>query len=913
MQLPVRLPAFALAKIQPPRPRTGLVERPALEQALDDALQQHRLTLLVAPAGYGKTAALTRQIRRLPAGCALAWVSADEDDQLQRFLACLTTALEPHDLPWRVSPEALATLAQAEHGLRDVAAELVNALASAEVQRGLIVLDDMHRITDPQVFQLLQSLLDRLPEPWSMVIATRVEPPLTLARWRASGELAEFRQLELRFSEQEVDALLASAGCMHGPAAARELLRRTDGWAAGLRLTLTARPGGAPHGPGAPTQRHLFDYLASEVLDDMPADLRWFLLRCSVLSELTAARCEHVARIPGSARLLEEVERRGLFVATLDADELTLRLHDLFRDFLEDRLQRDHPGELPYLLRRAADGETDLMRAVGYLARAGAWDEAARVLIERGGALLATGGGPALEQMLDLLPREQFDRRPDLDLLRGCAMFPRFDFDAMVAAMERAAAGYARDGREQDAALARAYACVGMSNTGRLAEAVEELARLRRLTLPPEMRAFVRFGSAWGAYAQKRPEAVAPLVDEMIAALEQVHDPHAWDRCFFTSILTGLPGMRPLLERFAAGALRVAGDTPTQLRAGALHARAWLAFSEGRVDEAAQWLARADEDVRWLGRPRSLMTENWMTHTLVDAVRGDRDASYAAAQENKRDLEEHSMQSNRLTHEYEELFTHIRASWLLGDGVALRALDAALARCANPYEWAAGGDDRRFSRALVALVDARLGEARELLRPLAADVETSCFFPAQQARVLLADVELRLSAADAAAALLRPWLDAVHAGGDVGGALLAGLPVLERLAGADWGERLSAADVRMLQRLARTVRGAHVGQRVEAPVGVAVVSFQQAAVPSRQAVEASRENDAAPRGNGRMAALSEREREVLERMAAGDSNKLIARAFDLSPHTVKRHVANILDKLGVSTRGQAAACWRDAG
>ena len=136
----------------------------------------------MAPAGYGKTAALSRQIRRLPAGCALAWVSADEDDQLQRFLACLTTALEPHDLPWRVAPDALGTLAQAERGLRDVASEIVNALASAEVEHGVVVVDDVHRIADPRVFELLQAVLDRLPDRWSMAIASRVEPPLSLAR-----------------------------------------------------------------------------------------------------------------------------------------------------------------------------------------------------------------------------------------------------------------------------------------------------------------------------------------------------------------------------------------------------------------------------------------------------------------------------------------------------------------------------------------------------------------------------------------------------------------------------------------------------------------------------------------------------------------------------------------------------------
>lgn len=96
-------PDFALAKIQPPRPRIGLIERPALEAALGRELLQHRLVLLVAPAGYGKTAAVTRQIRQLPEGSALALVCADEEDHLPRFLACLCTALEPYDLPWRMA------------------------------------------------------------------------------------------------------------------------------------------------------------------------------------------------------------------------------------------------------------------------------------------------------------------------------------------------------------------------------------------------------------------------------------------------------------------------------------------------------------------------------------------------------------------------------------------------------------------------------------------------------------------------------------------------------------------------------------------------------------------------------------------------------------------------------------------
>ncbi|MBN8488527.1 MAG: AAA family ATPase [Burkholderiales bacterium] len=877
------MPVIALAKIQAPRPRAGLIERPALEQALLQALGRHRLTLLVAPAGYGKTAALTRLVQALGPQWALAWISAD-DDQVQRFLACLTTALDPYDLPWRVAPEALATLAATDDGLRSAAAEIANALASAEIEQGLIVLDDAHRITDPQVFDLLQMVLDRLPAHWSLVIASRIEPPLSLARWRGLGELAEFRLNELRFTEPEARALLALEGPTPEPAQVSALVERTDGWAAGLRLVATARPRQGGNSLGALTQRHLFDYLASEVLEDMPRELRSFLLRSSILPELSATRCAHVCQLPRSAELLEEVERRGLFAAPLEAPELTLRLHDLFREFLEHCLLREHPDEVPRLLRRAADDEPDLSRAIGYLARAGDWDEAAHVLAMRGPALLPMGGGPVLERLLALFPQAAWERHADLYFLRGLCSFPRLDFDRMADAMQQAATGFRREDRTEATAMALALAYLAMSCTARLDDAARGLEALRAQPLSGEVRTAVGFSSAWVAYAQGRTELLAPLVAEMLSALERSGDPQHWERCFFLCLFAGMPGMRPLLERFAQGASRLISEQPTQLRAGVAHIRCWLAFSDGRIAEAVQWLAQADADVHWLGQPRILMTESWMTHTLIDAVRGDADASRCAAEANKCDIEQHSPLSNRLTHEYEELFTYARSCWMLGDGVRLRAVVTQLAHTGNPHEWAAAPDQRRFGRALVALFEDRLSEARELLQPLACEHDRYCFFPAAQARVLLAYAELRLGLEAEAAATIQPWLAQVLKGAERGGALLAGQHVLQRLAGAQWKGRLPVAQVALLQELADQVR---------------VASHCASAEPDGTPLD--RTPNTAPAAG----LLTDREREVLEHLVRGDSNKLIARALDLSPHTVKRHVANILGKLGVDTRGQA--------
>ena len=883
MLLQETAPAFALAKIQPPRSRTALVERQALERALGLALQQHKLTLLLAPAGYGKTAALTRQIRQLPEGCALAWISADEDDPLQRFLACLTAALEPFDLPWRVAPEALATLAQAERGLSDVAGELVNALAAAEAPRGLIVVDDLHRINDPQVFDLLQRMLERWPERWGLVLASRTEPPLPLARLRAAGELAEFGQRQLRFSPAEVDALLALSGQPSEPARTRSLLQRTHGWAAGLRLSLAAGTAPAPRGGASATQRHLFDYLASEVLQDMPAALQGFLLRCSVLPELSAERCARLTGDAQAGRLLDEVERRGLFVSVLDTEPLTLRLHDLFRDFLEDRLLRQHPDELPALLKRAAEHEDDLARAFGFLARAGAWDEAVQALTRRGPELLSLGGGPGLEQMLLQLPSAQFECQPDLHLLRGLLAFSRYYWDTLHEASQQAAEGYARAGRTRDEAVARAYACAGMHHMGLKQEASAQLQALRMLPLDDAARAVIFYISAWDAFAGERSEEVVAMVAQMLDCLERIPDMRLWLQCANLSLLVGLPGMAPLLDSFALGVARIAGQAPSQLRAAMWHVRAGQAIGTGRLDEAWEHLQRADEDCHWLGKPRLLMTDNGLMHVLLHALRGEAEACFRHGQQVHQDMMQNGAPSHRRVHLSDMLAARARAAWLLGDAAAQRRVDDMMHEVAHPWEWASAERCRAWSRAFVALHDGRLDDARRLLEPMAHDIERYRYYAGAQARIMLADIHLRQGDLDTAAALLRPWLEQAACGGDVGGALFAGADVLQRLADARWGERLRPAQCQQLRSL-RALLG---------------VAEPEPVVPVAAPAE--------------LAALSERELEVLERLAAGDSNKLIARALRLSPHTVKRHVANILDKLGVGTRGQAAARWREPG
>jgi LuxR family transcriptional regulator, maltose regulon positive regulatory protein len=917
-------PTFARAKIQPPRQRFDLVERPALEDALCRAFLQHRLTLLIAPAGFGKTAVLSRAARTLPEGSPLVWLSVDEDDQLQRFLACLTMALTPYGLTWRVAPEALGTLALADRGLLAVADELVNALTMPEIPRGLIVIDDAHRIADPSVFDMLQALIDHLPEQWSLAIASRTEPPMTIARWRARGELAEFRTADLRFTADDTVRLLEGRGTEATSVVVQDLLDRTEGWPAGLRLILSAKPGLAENRTRTATRRHLFDYFASEVLDDMPENLRRFLLLCSVLPELTAERCARVSQMDHARRLLEEVERRGLFVSILDAPEFTLRLHDLFRDFLESRLESDSPDELKSVLQRAADGEPDWVRKVGYLTRAGAWDHACHELERAGPDLIARGGGPALEQMLSQFPPSEHSERPGLQLLAGLAAFQRFDFDVQVSAMRLAAEGYLAQGQIQTYALASAFACNGMLNTGQVEAAVLQLSRLREMELGDAARSFVCFSSAWGAYAQGQIQEVSGHIAHMLEALERTDDARLWDRCFYVSILVGLPRMRPLLERFATGALRMTDKSPTQLRAAVSHIRAWLALSQGDANEAAFHLGRADEDCRWLGHPPILQTENWLAHTLIDAVRGDKRNSYIAASANRAHMHSSAFLSNRQTHEYEEIFAHIRAAWLLQDVTKLRELEAELVEVTHPYEWQVAATDRLYARALLAMADRRFSDAVELLRSLAQSDEYGCFFPGSQARLLLASAELQLDRYEDAASALSAWCNGVRTTADVGGAMLAGSGVLMHLAQGCWDHRLAEGDKLVIEELARSHPAGSVsgGERSEAGNQLHAKNQTAAGVAQSESARLSRlikqpifarapTSKVDPIAKQSLSILTSREREVLARIAAGDSNKIIARNFDLSLHTVKRHVVNILDKLGVGSRGKAAALWRN--
>lgn len=866
---------FARTKIQPPRPRGRLLlARPRVDAPLREALLAQRLVLVSAPAGYGKSALLARQLQDWPAGVALAWVSADAGDDLPRLLECLVAALEPYDLPWRSAPEALMAGAGDAAGRTRFTVELLNALEAAEVTHGVIVLDDLHRIDDPEVHQFLHALIDRLGPRWTVALLTRHDPPLALARWRAAGELAEFRQETLRWTRDELAAWLGAAGA--APDRLDTLLARTEGWAAGVQLALRAGGAGA-----IGSERAFTDFLSSEVIDTLDAELRDFLLQACVLPELTAARAAAVTGRADAARLLERVEQLGLFVTALDAHEPTLKLHDLFRAALEQRLRRERADALPPLLRRAAAGESDPVRRITLLLRAGEAAGAAQVLLETTPAWITAGALPTVRTLLaqfDPAVREQLAAWHLSHCLLGWA---QGDFPAMDRSARAAQALGEAQGDAEVAALGLGYRAIALNFLSR--RGLRELGVEQLQARAPAPHVVTGVALAWADIDDGQFEQARRRYAGTLEHLERSDAPHLWYQGNLGTVGVHIPGMGPLVERWIAGALRVSGEQPLTLKAMALVMRGWhRLLVAGDIAGARDALAAAHAELRWLAEPTGVNALATVLHLQIEAAAGDADATRRAMRQL---LDGPSTgQGHRAR--------WIVANFIAGCAAAVGDADALREQLAVFEATPEGGALPGLHRIVIDLAAGHLAWQRGDPEAAIACWQRAVADPTGLVRTRL-DAPTRLFLA---AALVRagrpqdaaPVLAGLHARSLQGatGSMLFARPVAPVLAAQDWSALLDTADRSELDAWQRRLQATG------------------AAAPPAPAAPAAR-------AGASLKGLSSRELEVLERIAAGDSNKLIARAFDLSPHTVKRHVANVLDKLALGSRGQAAAWYRE--
>ncbi|MPV37664.1 LuxR C-terminal-related transcriptional regulator [Georgenia subflava] len=344
-------------KVRIPRRRTGTVDRTRLLDVLS-GLPDARLTLLSAQAGFGKTTLLTEWLATDPvAGRCVAWVSLDTRDNdpavFWRYVVAAVHAAAPD-----AGARAQALLQSRRTTTERVLATLVNDVG-ARADDLTLVLDDYHVIDSPEVRDGVAFLLENQPPTLHVVIASRADPALPLARWRARGDLVEVRADDLRFTTAETASYLTGVmGLTLTPDQIASLDERTEGWIAALQLAaLSIRGRGDVAGfvaEFAGDDRHVVDYLAEEVLQGQPVDVRDFLLQTSVLTQMSGSLCDAVTEGHGSAGLLETLDRRNLFVVPLDDRRRWYRYHHLFADVLRARLVGERPAEAVAALHRRA-------------------------------------------------------------------------------------------------------------------------------------------------------------------------------------------------------------------------------------------------------------------------------------------------------------------------------------------------------------------------------------------------------------------------------------------------------------------------------------------------------------------------------------------------------------------------------
>ncbi|HRQ41320.1 MAG TPA: LuxR C-terminal-related transcriptional regulator [Chloroflexota bacterium] len=411
------------------------ISRPQLLAQLEQIVHLP-LTLLSAPAGYGKTTLLSAWIDQAAVPCA--WLSLDEgDDELSTFLGYLVTAVRS------IFPQFGEQLLAFTQAATLPPLPVINQLLVNEIdqlaQDFVVVLDDYHALTTPEIHQVLDDLLHFPPRPLHLVMLTRHDPPLPIARLRAQHQITEIRAKDLRFSRAEVASFAGRALATAPDEETVSILTdKTEGWPVGLRLaTIAIRQWGITESQPAILQvenQYVVEYLVNEVLARQPTAVRDFLLKTSILDRfcppLAAATIgKELSTLPG----IEHLEREGLFIESLDGQNQWFRYHQLFRRLLQQRLEETvsaaevaalHAGAGDWL---AAHGYIE--DALDHLLLGGDVPGAIKILVKHGHTLLNEERWLLMESYLHKFPEPVLHEEPLLLALWGWLNVARWRLD----------------------------------------------------------------------------------------------------------------------------------------------------------------------------------------------------------------------------------------------------------------------------------------------------------------------------------------------------------------------------------------------------------------------------------------------------------------------------------------------------
>jgi LuxR family maltose regulon positive regulatory protein len=849
-----------------------------------------KLTLLSAPAGFGKTTLVTAWLRQ--AKWPLTWFSLDVgDNDPMRFLAHLLVALQRIDP--NIGQAAQATVQGPEQPpLELLLTGLLNDIA-ATPKPFILVLDNYHVIESVPIHQSLSFLLTHLPQEMHLVLATRADPPLPIARLRGQGQLTELNAADLRFSTEEVEGFLKDV--MELPLSAEDvaaLERRTEGWAVGLQLAALSLQGSEDISgfinAFTGSHRYILDYLTEEVLNRQPEDTQAFLLQTAILDRLTAPLCDAVTGRSDSQRLLEALEAANLFTNNLDEERRWYRYHQLFSDLLRGLLQRQTPQLVPELHRRAGEWYEQngfMPEAVSHTIAAGEIERAADLVEQTAWPMLTRGESAMLLGWLGALPGQLLRSRPRLGVFYAWALA----FAGQLDAVETRLADVEIEKVPGEVAAVRAYvAGVRGDVSGTI-----RLARLASEYLPEEdliLRAIVALDLGIAYWSGGEPMAASRALTEAVRLSREAGQTFLALKA--TASLGHVQEMRGLLRqalethRHALQLGSRQGQRPIPFAGMACVGIATVLYEWNDLDGA---LRHATEGVELseLGGRVSYVLAGRTVQASVYLARGHMDQASSVLLQAERLAQRHGHAyvmahiaelRVRLWLEQGNLAAALQWSQeydgsVMDEGFAPLALEMqqiALARVLVAQRAASGPDES--GRAAAFLLTDEVQDAPSLLAGLLDSAQTS-------GRMQSAIKLLALQAV------------AFQAQGDVDQAV----SVVERALLLAEPEGYVRTFVDEGEPMARLLRIAAARAIAPGYVASLLAALGEASVSGPTAAQLLAEP------------LTERELEVLHLVAAGLSNQEIAQELVIALSTVKSHINHIYGKLGAKSRVQAVS------
>jgi len=881
-------------KLYVPPVRRGLVSRPRLIERLNAGLGRdrgfaRRLTLISAPAGFGKTTLVAEWLQHIKkadnAGWAVTWLSLDEGDgDPARFFAYLIAALQRVDPAIGRTAEAMLQSPQPSPP-ESLLTALINDVAAAP-RPFILVLDDYHLITVLSIHQQLAFLLEHQPPHMHLVIATREDPPLPLSRLRARGQMVDVRQADLRFTEQEAADFLQRAGHLQlSPADVLTLHRRTEGWIAGLQLAALSLQGSDDVSQlvrsFSGSHRYILDYLIEEVFRQQPPDVQDFLLKTSILDRFTAPLCDVVCAVgtdvaarSDSRDILLALEQGNLFVIPLDESRRWYRYHRLFVDLLRQQLRtagmQDLVSELHRRASRWYEAEGFPADAVHHALAASDWGRAAALILDVEEAMLKRGEVTTLFGWFRSLPDEEIRVRPQLCLSYSWALILTGQLEAAESYLGQAEEA-ARDAPALlgDIASAQAFIARARGDDRRTIELSQQaLSLLPRDNLAGRSVVAVNLGIAhWSS--SHLVEAERALTEASRAAQQSGNHYARLIALGFLGVVYAAQGRLRQAARLIRETIQSGGQSPATALA---HNQLSALLYEWNDLEAAADHSQLGIELGRRGGNVEVQLGGYRTLARLKQAQGDAAAALEVLQE-----------AHQLARESD----------------------------VPPLE----RDRNAACHVRIALAQGDLAAATRWAEHVTHDADASPFYPLlglTQARLLLAQDKKT-----EAAGQLAVWYEtAARAGWQFG---LVEVRVLQALAASTsdealifLAEALALADPEGFVRtfvdkgepMAALLREA--AARGIAPVYVAklLAAFEGQAEGERRMPAPSRPA-LVPRPSSLVEPLTERELEVLQLLVEGQMYREIAQALCISINTVKTHLRNVYGKLGVHNRREA--------